>query len=163
MPGLKVVQPSTPHDAKGLLLAALADPNPVMIFEHKLLYKMKGEVPEGYYAVPIGKATVRRKGRDVTIVGSGIMVHKALEAAGALAKDAIDAEVIDLRSIRPIDRETILAGDRKADLCLRRRQNPQHRRGNQRHDGRERYVRLTRRADCPAWRHRVVNSVQPAI
>ena len=118
VPGLKVVQPSTPHDAKGLLLAALADPDPVMIFEHKLLYKMKGEVPEGYFTVPIGKAAVRREGRDVTIVGSGIMVHKALEAADALAKDGIDAEVIDLRSIRPIDRETILASVRKTSRLI---------------------------------------------
>ena len=118
VPGLKVVQPSTPYDAKGLLLAALADPDPVMIFEHKLLYKMKGEVPEGYYTVPIGKAAVRREGRDVTIVGSGIMVHKSLEAAGALAKDGIDAEVIDLRSIRPIDRETILASVRKTSRLM---------------------------------------------
>ncbi len=118
VPGLKVVQPSTPYDAKGLLLAALADPDPVMIFEHKLLYKMKGEVPEGYYTVPIGKAAVRREGRDVTIVGSGIMIHKSLEAAGALAKDGIDAEVIDLRSIRPIDRETILASVRKTSRLM---------------------------------------------
>ena len=109
VPGLKVIQPATPHDAKGLLLAAIDDPDPVMIFEHKLLYKMKGEVPEGRYTVPIGKALVRRPGRDVTIVASAIMVHKALSAAEELAKDGIDAEVVDLRTVRPMDRETIVA------------------------------------------------------
>ncbi len=109
VPGLKVLQPATPHDAKGMLLAAIDDPDPVMIFEHKILYKMKGEVPEGRYTVPIGKALVRREGRDVTIVASAIMVHKALAAAEELAKDGIDAEVVDLRTIRPMDRETIIA------------------------------------------------------
>lgn len=118
VPGLKVVQPSTPEDAKGLLLAALADPDPVLIFEHKLLYKMKGEVPAGYYITPIGKAAVRRSGADLTIVGSSIMVHRALEAAERLAKDGIQAEVIDLRSIRPIDHETILASVRKTGRLL---------------------------------------------
>ena len=103
VPGLKVVQPSTPYDAKGLLLAALADPDPVMIFEHKLLYKMKGPVPEGYYTVPIGRAEIRRSGRDLSIVATGIMVHRALEAAEILAGEGIDAEVIDLRSLRPLD------------------------------------------------------------
>ncbi|WP_156419943.1 alpha-ketoacid dehydrogenase subunit beta [Aureimonas sp. N4] len=109
VPGLKVLQPATPHDAKGMLLAAIDDPDPVMIFEHKILYKMKGEVPEGRYTVPIGKALVRRAGRDVTIVASAIMVHKALSAAEELAKDGIDVEVVDLRTIRPMDRETIIA------------------------------------------------------
>src|ERR1700733_14571402 len=74
VPGLKVVQPATPHDAKGLMLAAIADPNPIMFFEHKLLYKTKGEVPEGHYTVPIGKARVVRPGRDLTIVATSIMV-----------------------------------------------------------------------------------------
>jgi pyruvate dehydrogenase E1 component beta subunit len=108
VPGLKVVQPSTPHDAKGLLLAAIADPDPVMIFEHKLLYKMKGPVPEGHYTVPIGKAQVRRKGRDVTIVATSIMVHRALAAAEELAPEGIEVEVIDLRSLRPIDTATLV-------------------------------------------------------
>ncbi len=108
VPGLKVVQPSTPHDAKGLLLAAIADPDPVMVFEHKLLYKMKGEVPEGHYTVPIGSAAIRRGGRDVTIVGTSIMVHKALEAAATLAAEGIEAEVIDLRSLRPMDTATLV-------------------------------------------------------
>lgn len=113
VPGLKVLQPTTPYDAKGLLLAAIDDPDPVMIFEHKLLYKMKGEVPEGRYTVPIGKAAVRREGHDVTIVATSIMVHKALEAAKTLAETGINAEVIDLRCIRPIDRETVLGSVRK--------------------------------------------------
>ncbi|MBB3952469.1 alpha-ketoacid dehydrogenase subunit beta [Aureimonas jatrophae] len=107
VPGLKVLQPSTPHDAKGMLLAAIDDPDPVMIFEHKILYKMKGIVPEGRYTVPIGQAAVVREGRDLTIVASAIMVHKALTAAEELARDGIDVEVVDLRTIRPMDRETI--------------------------------------------------------
>ena len=118
VPGLKVLQPATPEDAKGMLLAALADPDPVMIFEHKLLYKMKGPVPEGSYHTPIGKALVRRTGTDVTIVAGSIMVHRALEAAEKLAADGISAEVIDLRSIRPIDHETILASVRKTGRMM---------------------------------------------
>jgi pyruvate dehydrogenase E1 component beta subunit len=113
VPGLKVVQPSTPEDAKGLLLAAIADPDPVMIFEHKILYKMKGHVPEGHYTTPIGKAAIRRAGKDVTIVATSIMVHKAMEAAEKLSADGIDAEVIDLRTVRPMDRDTVLASVRK--------------------------------------------------
>src|SRR5262245_54882561 len=103
VPGLKVIQPSTPHDAKGLLLAALDDPDPVMIFEHKLLYKSKGPVPEGYYTEPIGKAALRRAGRDVTIVATSMMAIRSLEAAALLEQQGIDAEVIDLRSVPPID------------------------------------------------------------
>lgn len=118
VPGLKVVQPSTPEDAKGLLLAALADPDPVLIFEHKLLYKMKGHVPEGHYTVPIGRAAVRRSGKDLTIVASSIMAHRALEAAGMLEKDGMDIEVIDLRSIRPIDHDTILTSVRKTGRLM---------------------------------------------
>jgi acetoin:2,6-dichlorophenolindophenol oxidoreductase subunit beta len=118
VPGLKVLQPSTPEDAKGMLLAALADPDPVMIFEHKLLYKMKGHVPAGSYTTPIGKAAMRRAGSDLTIVAGSIMVHRALEAAERLAADDIGAEVIDLRSIRPIDQETILASVRKTGRLM---------------------------------------------
>ncbi|MEL6233977.1 MAG: alpha-ketoacid dehydrogenase subunit beta [Pseudomonadota bacterium] len=118
VPGLKVVQPATPADAKGLLLAALDDPDPVMIFEHKLLYKIKGPVPEGRYTTPIGTAAVRRAGTDLTIVATSIMVTKALAAADALVDDGIAAEVIDLRSIRPIDRETVLASVRKTGRLL---------------------------------------------
>ena len=118
VPGLKVVQPSTPEDAKGLLLAALDDPDPVMIFEHKLLYKMKGAVPEGHYTTPIGKAAIRREGTDVSIVATSIMVHKAIEAADALGSEGISAEVIDLRTVRPMDRETVLASVRKTGRLL---------------------------------------------
>ena len=118
VPGLKVVQPSTPHDAKGLLLAALEDPDPVLIFEHKLLYKSKGPVPEGYYTVPIGKAAVRRAGRDVTIVATSIMAIRSLEAAALLEQEGVDAEVIDLRSIRPIDRGAIIASIRKTSRLI---------------------------------------------
>ena len=101
-----------------MLLAALADPDPVMIFEHKLLYKMKGHVPAGYYTTPIGKALVRRAGTDLTIVAGSIMLHRALEAAETLAADGINVEVIDLRSIRPIDHETILASVRKTGKLM---------------------------------------------
>jgi len=118
VPGLKVLQPSTPHDAKGLLLAAIADPDPVIVFEHKLLYKTKGPVPEGYYTVPIGKADVRRVGRDMTIVASAIMVQRALDAAETLAAEGIDVEVIDLRSVRPIDRATIIASVTKTGRLI---------------------------------------------
>ena len=120
VPGLKVIQPATPHDAKGMLLAAVADPDPVMIFEHKLLYKMKGPVPEGHYTVPIGKAAIRRAGTDLTIVATSIMVHKALEAAETLAAEGIDVEVVDLRSIRPMDNATIIASVIKTHrlLCI---------------------------------------------
>ncbi len=118
VPGLKVIQPATPHDVKGMLLAAVADPDPVMIFEHKLLYKMKGPVPEGHYTVPLDKAEIRREGTDVTIVATSIMVHKALEAADKLAEDGISAEVVDLRSIRPIDRETVIASVKKTSRLI---------------------------------------------
>jgi pyruvate/2-oxoglutarate/acetoin dehydrogenase E1 component len=118
VPGLKVIQPATPHDAKGMLLAALEDPDPVMIFEHKLLYKMKGEVPAGYYTVPIGKADIRKAGRDATIVATSIMVHKALDAAAQLMNEGIDVEVIDLRTIRPIDRETVIESVKKTTRLL---------------------------------------------
>ena len=118
VPGLKVVQPSTPEDAKGLLLAALDDPDPVMIFEHKLLYKMKGPVPEGRYTTPIGKAALRREGDDLTIVATSIMVHKALEAAETLRDEGVEAEVIDLRTVRPMDRDTVLTSVRKTGRLL---------------------------------------------
>lgn len=118
VPGLKVIQPATPHDVKGMLLAAVADPDPVMIFEHKLLYKMKGPVPEGYYTVQIGKAEVLRTGQDLTIVSTSIMVHKALEAAETLAAEGLDIEVIDLRTVRPMDRETIIESVKKTSKLM---------------------------------------------
>ena len=108
VPGLKVVQPATPFDAKGLLMAAIDDPNPVLIFEHKLLYKTKGYVPEAPYMVPIGVAEIRRQGRDASVIATSVMVGRALAAAERLAGEGIDLEVIDLRSIRPIDTATII-------------------------------------------------------
>ncbi len=118
VPGLKVVEPSTPEDAKGLLLAALDDPDPVMIFEHKVLYKSKGFVPEGRYTTPIGKAAIRREGRDLTIVATSIKALKALEAAETLADQGVDAEVIDLRTIRPMDKATVIASVMKTGKLL---------------------------------------------
>ncbi len=107
VPGLKVVMPSTPYDAKGLLLAALDDPNPVLFYEHKLLYNRKGDVPEEEFRVPIGEANISREGEDVTIVSAGYVHHYALEAAGSLADDGIEAEVVDLRSLSPMDHATV--------------------------------------------------------
>ncbi len=118
VPGLKVLQPSTPHDAKGMLLAAIDDPNPVLIFEHKLLYKTRGIVPADMYRVPIGEAAVRREGTDVTIVGSSIMAIRAAAAAERLAAEGISAEVIDLRSLRPIDFATIAGSVRKTSRLM---------------------------------------------
>ncbi len=113
IPGLKVVEPATPEDAKGLLLAALDDPDPVMVFEHKLLYKVKGHVPEAAYRTPIGRAAIRRDGKDASLVAAGIMVQKSIEAATILAGEGIDIEVIDLRTIRPLDTETIFTSVKK--------------------------------------------------
>lgn len=108
-PGLKVAVPSNPNDAKGLLLAAIRDPNPVCFIEHKLLYKTKGEVPDGDYSLPFGVAEIKRPGRDLTVVASGIMVRRALAAAERLAVDGIDVEVVDPRTLLPLDAETIIA------------------------------------------------------
>ncbi|KSU60318.1 pyruvate dehydrogenase [[Bacillus] enclensis] len=113
IPGLKVVQPSTAYDAKGLLKAAIDDDNPVIFYEHKLCYKTKGDVPEEQYSIPLGKADVKREGTDVTIVATAIMVHKALEAADTLSKEGISAEIIDPRTLVPLDEETIVGSVRK--------------------------------------------------
>lgn len=118
VPGLKVVQPSTPHDAKGLLLAAIDDPNPVLIFEHKLLYKTRGVVPPEPFRVPIGSAAIRRAGTDLTIVASSIMVSRSLAAAERLADEGISAEIVDLRSLRPIDYATIAESVRKTSRLM---------------------------------------------
>src|SRR5271156_1477702 len=118
-PGLKVIYPSTPYDAKGLLKAAVRDNNPVLFFEHKFLYRrIKGEVPAEDYTVPIGKAIVRREGKHLTIVSYAAMMHTSLEAADALAKEGIQAEVIDLRTLLPLDEETILQSVKKTNKCL---------------------------------------------
>ena len=108
-PGLKMVEPSTAYDAKGLLKAAIRDDDPVLYFEHKYLYRrIKDEVPDEDYVVPIGKATVRREGRDLSIITFGAMVHTALDAARQLEADGVQAEVLDLRSLAPLDREAVL-------------------------------------------------------
>ena len=100
--------PSTANDAKGLLLAAIADPNPVLILDHRLNFKNKGCVPEAMYTVPIGKGVVRRGGKDVSLITISHMVHEACRAAESLAKEGIEAEVLDLRSLRPLDEELVL-------------------------------------------------------
>jgi 2-oxoisovalerate dehydrogenase E1 component beta subunit len=108
-PGLKVVEPSTPYDAKGLLKAAIRDNNPVLYLEHKFLYRrIKEELPEEDYVIPIGKAALRREGRDLSIITYGAMSHVAQEAAHVLASEGIEAEILDLRSLLPLDREAIL-------------------------------------------------------
>jgi 2-oxoisovalerate dehydrogenase E1 component beta subunit len=118
-PGMKIVYPSTPYDAKGLLKASIRDNNPVLFFEHKFLYRrIKEEIPVGDYTVPIGKAVVRREGRNLTILSYAAMMHTSLEAAEALAKEGIEAEVIDLRTLMPLDEETILHSIRKTNKCL---------------------------------------------
>lgn len=118
IPGLKVVQPSTAYDAKGLLKAAMDDDNPVIFYEHKLLYKTIGEVPEEPYSIPLGKADVKRSGKDVTIVATAIMVHKALEAAKELEAEGIDVEIIDPRTLVPLDEETVIESVKKTGKCI---------------------------------------------
>lgn len=118
-PGLKVVAPATPADAKGLLIAAIRDDNPVIYFESKPLYRaLKGHVPPGEYIVPLGKANVARPGADLSIITYGAMLHQALAAAERLAQEGIDAEVLDLRSLKPLDQEAILATARKTGKVL---------------------------------------------
>jgi pyruvate dehydrogenase E1 component beta subunit len=113
VPGLKVVLPATPHDAKGLLKSAIRDNNPVIFFEHKQLYEVEGHVPEEEYTIPLGQAEVKREGADVTLVTYSYMVTKSLAAAEELANDGISVEVVDLRTVDPLDEETILASIRK--------------------------------------------------
>jgi len=113
IPGLKVVMPTTPHDAKGLLIAAIEDDNPVVFLEHRWLHHVKGEVPAGHYTVPIGPARVARTGKDVTIVAFSYMVLEAMAAAQKLAALGVEADVIDIRSLRPLDQPAILASLRK--------------------------------------------------
>ncbi|HET6199898.1 MAG: alpha-ketoacid dehydrogenase subunit beta [Candidatus Acidiferrales bacterium] len=118
-PGLKVIYPSTAYDAKGLLKSAIRDNNPVLFFEHKFLYRrIKEELPTEDYTVPIGKAIVRREGRDLTIVTYAAMMHTSLEAAETLAKEGIEAEVVDLRTLLPLDKETILQSVKKTNKLL---------------------------------------------
>jgi acetoin:2,6-dichlorophenolindophenol oxidoreductase subunit beta len=107
-PGLIVLNPSTPYDAKGLMLAAIRNPNPVCFVEHKVLYKTKGEVPEDDYTIPIGVAEIKRAGRDITVVANNVMVMKTLNVAERLSKEGIEVEVIDPRTLLPLDTQTII-------------------------------------------------------
>ncbi|WP_188066164.1 alpha-ketoacid dehydrogenase subunit beta [Brevibacillus brevis] len=118
IPGIKVVVPSTPADAKGLLLASIEDNDPVIFFEDKTLYNMTGEVPEGYYTIPIGKADIKRAGSDLTIVAVGKQVHTALEAAEQLARKGIETEVVDPRSLSPLDEDAILGSVQKTNRLI---------------------------------------------
>ena len=118
VPGLKVVAPSTPADAKGLLKSSIRDDNPVVFLEQKLLYRTKGEVPDGEHLVPLGVAEVKRPGNDITVITYGRMVARCLEAAGTLAREGVDAEVIDLRSLRPLDTATLVASARRTGRVL---------------------------------------------
>ena len=120
VPGLKVVVPSNPHDAKGLLKAAIRDNNPVLFFEHKLAYNtVQGDVPKGNYTVPIGKAAVRREGQQLSLISYGLSVHHCLEAAETLAAEGISCEVVDLRSVSPLDTKTLLESVKKTGrVCV---------------------------------------------
>jgi pyruvate dehydrogenase E1 component beta subunit len=124
VPGLKVVMPSSAYDAKGLLLAALDDPNPVVFLEHKVLYKTSGEVPEEPYRVPLGEAAVLREGGDLTIVATSVMVPRAVEAADRLAGEGIAATVVDPRTLTPLDTGTVLAAVRATGRVLLTQEAP---------------------------------------
>jgi len=118
IPGLKVVAPATPADMKGMFRAAMADPDPVIFIEHTLMYGIKGEVPEGDYIVPIGKSVLAREGRHITVVTYSRMVHLSLQAADILAKEGIEVEIVDLRTIRQLDIDTVLASVAKTHRVL---------------------------------------------
>jgi pyruvate dehydrogenase E1 component beta subunit len=119
VPGLKIVMPSTPYDAKGLLKSAIRDDNPVVFFEHKYQYsRLKGPVPEEEYILPLGKADIKREGEDITIIAFGAMVHQALAAAASLASGGIKAEVLDPRTLVPLDKQTILQSVKKTGRVI---------------------------------------------
>ncbi|HET7677072.1 MAG TPA: alpha-ketoacid dehydrogenase subunit beta [Candidatus Limnocylindrales bacterium] len=119
VPGLKTVVPSTPYDARGLLRSAIRDDDPVLFFEHKKLYRsVRGEVPESDYTIPLGRAQVTREGRHVTVLAYGLMAHYALEAADLVEGEGISVEVIDLRTLRPLDRETVIDSVKKTGKCV---------------------------------------------
>ncbi len=119
VPGLKVVVPSTPYDITGMLRSAIADPDPVIFLEHKATYRLvKGEVPEAYYTIPLGPADVKRVGTDVTVYAYGLMLHHSLAAAALVEREGISVNVVDVRSLRPLDAETILREARKTGKCL---------------------------------------------
>jgi pyruvate dehydrogenase E1 component beta subunit len=118
IPGLKVVAPATPYDMKGLFKSAMEDPDPVIFIEHTLMYTVKGEVPEGSYSVPIGKSNLVREGKHVTVVTYSRMVHLALQAADALAKEGIEVEIVDLRTLRPLDMSVALESFKKTNRAV---------------------------------------------
>jgi len=118
IPGIKVVAPSTPYDAKGLLISSIRDPNPVCFVEHKLLYKIKGEVPAEEYSIPLGVADIKHEGRDITVVTSGIMVQKSIAVARKLEAEGISIEVIDPRTLRPLDTDAIARSVKKTGRLL---------------------------------------------
>jgi acetoin:2,6-dichlorophenolindophenol oxidoreductase subunit beta len=118
IPGLKVVMPSDPYDAKGLLISAIRDDNPVVFLEHKFLYPIKGNVPEESYTVPLGKAEIKRPGNDLTIIATSMMVSKALKAAEVLSKEGIEVEVVDPRTLSPLDKDTIVKSVMKTGRAI---------------------------------------------
>jgi len=118
VPGLKVVMPSTPADHAGLLISSIRDDNPVMFFEHKMLYGIEGEVPDEIEPIPLGKADIKREGEDVTVIATSMMVYKSLEAAKELEKDGISIEVVDPRTLFPLDKETIFESVKKTNRVV---------------------------------------------
>jgi pyruvate dehydrogenase E1 component beta subunit len=118
IPGLKVITPSTPYDAKGLMNTAIQDENPVLFIEHKKLYAIKGEVPEEYYTLPFGKAELKKEGKDITIVATHAMVSRSLSVAEEFAKEEIDIEVVDPRTLRPLDKDSILRSVKKTGRLI---------------------------------------------
>jgi 2-oxoisovalerate dehydrogenase E1 component beta subunit len=119
VPGLKVVIPSTPYDAKGLLRTSIRDNDPVLFFEHKKMYRsVRGDVPDTDYVVPLGKAAITHPGDQITVIAYGLMAHYALEAADIVAEEDISVEVVDLRTLRPLDKETVLSSVKKTGKCL---------------------------------------------
>ncbi|MHB8985500.1 MAG: alpha-ketoacid dehydrogenase subunit beta, partial [Eubacteriales bacterium] len=118
VPGLKVLMPATPYDAKGLLKSAIRDDNPVVFLEHKMLYGVTGEVPTEEYLVPIGKADVKRQGRDVTVIATAMMLHRAMAAAGRLEQEGVGVEVLDPRTMLPLDREAIIESIKKTKRAV---------------------------------------------
>jgi pyruvate/2-oxoglutarate/acetoin dehydrogenase E1 component len=118
LPGLKIVLPSTPYDAKGLLLASIKDDNPVLFFEHKLLYPVKGQVPEEPYEIPLGVADIKREGKDLTVIATSFMVQKALKVAEKLSGEGISIEVVDPRTIKPLDMDLIAASVKKTGRAV---------------------------------------------
>jgi pyruvate dehydrogenase E1 component beta subunit len=124
IPGLKVCMPSTPADARGLLKTAIRDPDPVLVFEHRALYRVRGDVPSAEVLVPLGQAEVKRSGRDVTVIATARMVHAALEAARRLTEEGVEVEVVDPRSLVPLDRETLAASARRTNRVVIAEEGP---------------------------------------